>query len=68
MKVKLRATVTIIQEYEADSKDYCNAEYIGDMIDMDKKNFRDDPIMFIDTMLETGGNGKIKISKIKEEK
>jgi hypothetical protein len=32
MKVKLRATITFIQEYEADSSNYNNCEFVGDMI------------------------------------
>ena len=64
MKTKLRATVTIVQEYEADSKNYNNVDFVEDMIHIDKNNFRDDPIMFIDGMLdEPETKATIKIVK-----
>jgi hypothetical protein len=64
MKAKLRARVVIEQEYEADSLDYGNAEFVSDMISIDVKNFNDDPIMFICGMLESGCDIKISIKRI----
>lgn len=64
MKVKLFATVTITQEYEADSQHYGNCDYATDMIAIDKANFKNDPYLFIDGMLESGGKSTIKIKKI----
>lgn len=63
MKKRLRATVTIIQEYDADSNHYNNCEFVEDMIDMDVGNFKDDPLMFIDGMIEKG-TSKITIEEI----
>ncbi|MCK9220950.1 MAG: hypothetical protein M0P47_13005 [Bacteroidales bacterium] len=63
MKTKLKATIRITQEYEADSKDYGNCDFVSDMIDIDKRNCLDDPIMFIDGMLEGGGKLEIEIVK-----
>ena len=54
MKRTLKATVTLTQEYEADSKNYNNCEFVEDMIDIDIGNFDDDPIIFIEGMLEKG--------------
>ena len=57
MEAKLMATVTITEEYEADSMGYGSAESIHDMIDIDKRNFERNPHHFIDCMLE---NKRIK--------
>ena len=54
MKKTLKAVVTIVQTYDADPKDYKNCEFVEDMIDMDKKNFKADPMMFVIDMMETG--------------
>lgn len=64
MRQKLLATITIIQEYEADSKFYCNCDDAADMIAIDKMNFERDPILFIEGMIENGGKATIKIKKI----
>ena len=66
MKVKLRATVTITQEYDADSDNYLMSEKVPDMIEIDKRNYANDPYNFIAGMLE--GNGvktKITIVRVK---
>ena len=63
MKTKLRSIITITHEYEADSKNYGNVEFVEDMIDSDKKNFNEDPWSFIDSVVE--GNHKLSID-IKE--
>jgi hypothetical protein len=64
MKAKLIATVTITHEYEADSKYYGNCDSAEDMIQIDKKNCEDDPLMFIDGMLDGGGTMDIKIKNL----
>lgn len=64
MKAKLKATVTITQEYEADSRHYANCGSAEDMIYIDTQNFKKDPLMFIDGMLETG-TADIVIEEIK---
>lgn len=66
MKAKLRATIKIVQEYEADSDHYGHCEFVRDMIEMDKRNFMDDPMMFIDGMLDDPDTkAEIKIVKVK---
>lgn len=63
MKAKLRATVTIVQEYEADYKD---CDCVADMIDLDKANFESHPLDFIDSMFAGEYSLKVKIEKAKE--
>ena len=66
MEVKLRAIVTITEEYEADSKNYGNVDSVSDMIDMDAQNFERDPYHFIDCMLENENTKKtIKIKRVR---
>ena len=43
MKTKLKATITIEHEYEADSKNYNNVDSVSKMIKIDKDNFKNDP-------------------------
>ena len=67
MKKKLRAVVTIVQEYMADSRYYGNVDFAEDMIKIDKLNFKEDMILFIDDMIEMGGETKIEITEVKDE-
>lgn len=66
MKKKLRATVTIVEDYEADSRDYLDCEVVEDIIEIDTKNFDDNPIMFIDGMLDKKIKATIKIEEVKD--
>lgn len=52
MKTRLRVTITIMDEYEADTKDY-NVEHVEDMFNIDVKNFEADSLMFIDGMFDS---------------
>uniref|UniRef100_A0A6H1ZLR8 Uncharacterized protein n=1 Tax=viral metagenome TaxID=1070528 RepID=A0A6H1ZLR8_9ZZZZ len=65
MKARLKAIVTIEQEYEADSEHYNNCDYAKDMAEIDKRNFTEDPLMFVDGMIEAGATAKIKITVVK---
>ena len=65
MKAKLRATVTITEEYEADSHDYLMAEKVSDMIAMDKQNFIKGPRHFLNCMMEGDVKTKITIVRVK---
>lgn len=50
MKEKIKFTFTAT--YEADSCRYGNCDFVEDMIEIDKKNFEEDPLMFIEAMIE----------------
>jgi hypothetical protein len=65
MKAKLRATLILQREYEADSSDYGDCESVEDMIDNDYRIYKDDPWTVIDIMFE-GGEHKLIIKEIKE--
>lgn len=62
MKAKLKAVVTITQEYEADSRNYFNTDFIEDMIEIDTKNFQRDPELFISDMISMGAKVDIEIT------
>lgn len=62
MKAKLKAVVTITQEYDADSVRYGNCDFVEDMIEIDTRNFGEDPEGFILDMLYEGGKAEIVIT------
>ena len=65
---RLRATVTIIHEYTADPVLYGNVKTVKDMIDIDTKNFNDDPFLFLDSVLNELTNiFSIKIEEVKND-
>ena len=66
MKSKIKATITIEHEYEADSKNYNNVDSVSKMIKIDKDNFKNDPYQFIDSLIDLGADVNIKIIGIKE--
>ena len=66
MKAKLKAVITITQTYEADSKYYNGCESVRDMIEIDRENFKNDPMLFLDGMLEGDSDMKIVITRVKD--
>ena len=65
MKTKLKATIIIECEYEADSENY-NVDSISEMIKIDEDNFKNDSYLFIDSLIDFGADVNIKIIEIKE--
>ena len=66
MKTKLKATIIIECEYEADSENYNNVDSISEMIKIDEDNFKNDSYQFIDSLIDFGADVNIKIIEIKE--
>ena len=61
---KIKATITIVGEYTVNLNDY-GVDNIEDAIDIDIKNFNEDPYSFIDAILglDHGMSVKLEASK-----
>ncbi len=61
MTRKLKATVTFVYEYTADSKYYGDNDNLENMIQIDKSNFENDPLLFMESVVDYRTESKIDI-------
>ena len=65
MKTRLKCVITITQEYDADTKDYFDCDYVEDMIEIDKNNFEASPMVFLDSVLDADPCITIEITEVR---
>lgn len=62
--LKIKATITIVGEYDI-NLDHYGVDNIEDAIDIDIKNFNEDPYSFIDAILGLDHGMSVKLEALK---